>query len=76
MGCGLLSRPFLLTTAECVTNFSSHLHGMGWGITFFLLTTSNYVTKFSNHLHGVGWPWGGLGWDIKVFSTNNFQVRY
>ena len=48
--------------SKTVTNFSNHLHGVGWGglLTPWLLTTSNYVSNFSNHLHEVGR--GGVGY--------------
>ena len=67
---------FLLTTSNYVTNFSNHLHGVGWGglLTSFLLTTSKYFTNFSNHLHGVGW--GKTTCNYIVIFAFKLQLRY
>ena len=50
-------------TSKYVTNFSNHVHGVGWGGVGWginVLSAKNFqVRYFSNHVHGAGW--GGVG---------------
>ena len=72
---------FVWSMFKYVSNFSNHVHGVGWGgvgwgglLTFCPRRTSKYDTNFSNlnHVHGVGW--GGVltfcPWRTSKYVTN------